>query len=436
MKKEGSMEQREKERMDEREQIYQNALLLMEGKLFAEAADQFARVPDYRDADRLRAECEAKKATARLDDIYEEADKAAANRNVRSQEKAIRIFERIRGHLDADERIEEARRTIEEILKQERLDREEAIRDAKERELQRKARIKRIIGLSIAAVLVIAAGIAGRSLYKKYAVPALRYRRGVQQMEAGEYDEAYYTFHGMNYRDSSDKVYEISMMWLDNAQAGDTVFFGAYPQGHITSEEKDPVEWLVLEKDGNQLTLITKYAVDALPYMKYNYNRDHIPVTWRTSLLREWLNDTFLETAFDPGEIRMLLRTRQKNGEGSYDTTDRVYLLSVQEAEAYFASDEERKCVPTQFALEFGAYRSSAEGTTLWWLRTPIYSSNDPILQEAGTYATYRIGCVGTSGQVVGVGHYLNCLYGVRPVIRVSTDGPEQLTFTKSGASD
>ena len=55
MKKEGSMEQREKERMDEREQIYQNALLLMEGKLFAEAADQFARVPDYRDADRLRA---------------------------------------------------------------------------------------------------------------------------------------------------------------------------------------------------------------------------------------------------------------------------------------------------------------------------------------------------------------------------------------------
>ena len=117
MKKEGSMEQREKERMDEREQIYQNALLLMEGKLFAEAADQFARVPDYRDADRLRAECEAKKATARLDDIYEEADKAAANRNVRSQEKAIRIFERIRGHRDADERIEEARRTIEETGK-------------------------------------------------------------------------------------------------------------------------------------------------------------------------------------------------------------------------------------------------------------------------------------------------------------------------------
>ena len=30
MKKEGSMEQREKERMDEREQIYQNALLLIE----------------------------------------------------------------------------------------------------------------------------------------------------------------------------------------------------------------------------------------------------------------------------------------------------------------------------------------------------------------------------------------------------------------------
>ena len=416
------------------ERIYQNALLLIEGRLYSEAADELARIPGYRDADERRLACEQKKATARLDDIYEEADKAAANMNVRSQEKAIQIFQKIPGYRDADERIEQAKRTIDEIIQKERADREAAIRAAKEQELKRKARIRRIVWISVTAVLLIAAGFVGRSLYNKYAVPELQYRRGVREMEEGAYDEAYNTLHGMNYRDSSDLVYQMSKERLENVQVGDTVFLGAYPQGHITSEEKDPIEWLVLEKDGSQLTLITKYVVDALPYMKYNYNRDHTPVTWRTSLLREWLNDTFLETAFDPGEIRMLQRTRQKNGEGSYDTTDRIYLLSVQEAEAYFASDEDRKCVPTQFALEFGAYRSSAEGTTLWWLRTPIYSSNDPILQESGTYATYRIGCVGTSGQIVSVGHYLNCLYGVRPVIQVDLEGAGELTFTKKGS--
>ena len=420
--------------VDNSERIYQNALLLMEGRLYAEAADELGRIPGYKDADKQRLFCEEKKATAHLDRIYEEAHKAAGNMNVRSQEKAIQIFQKIPGYRDADERIRQARRTIEEILRKEREDREAAIRAAKEAERRRKRRNRRIVWASVTAVLVIIACFVGRSLYNKYAVPELQYRRGVREMEAGAYDEAYDILHGMDYRDSSDLVYRMARERLENAQAGDTVFFGAYPQGHITSEEKGPVEWLVLEKDGNQLTLITKYAVDALPYMKYNYNRDHIPVTWRTSLLREWLNDTFLETAFDPGEIRMLLRTRQKNGEGSYDTTDRVYLLSVQEAEEYFASDEERKCVPTQFALEFGAYRSSAEGTTLWWLRTPIYSSIDPILQEAGTYATYRIGCVGTSGQVVGVGHYLNCLYGVRPVIRVDLNGAGELAFTKKSS--
>ena len=303
-------------------------------------------------------------------------------------------------------------------------------------EKERKKRIKRIILGAVGVVLAAAACFVGASLYKKYAVPALQYRRGVAQMEAGAYDDAYRTLHGMNYQDSSDLIFQIAKDRLNNAEIGSTVLFGAYPQGPITSEEKDPVEWIVLDRDGSKLMLITKYAVDALPYMKYSYNRDHTPVTWRTCLLREWLNGTFLETAFDPGEIRMLNRTRLKNSDGSFDTTDRVYLLSVQEAEQYFASDEARKCYATQFAIEFGAYRSSIEPTCLWWLRTPIYSETDLLLQEVGTYATYRIACVGTSGQIVAVGHNLDCLYGVRPVIQVDTEGAKEapLTFSKKSS--
>ena len=88
-------------------------------------------------------------------------------------------------------------------------------------------------------------------------------------MEEGAYEDAYRTLHQMSYRDSSDLIFDISKERLQNAEVGSTVLFGVYPQGHITSEEKDPIEWLVLDRDGSRLLLISKYALDALPYMKY-----------------------------------------------------------------------------------------------------------------------------------------------------------------------
>ncbi|MBQ6866932.1 MAG: hypothetical protein IJO15_08850 [Clostridia bacterium] len=426
------MERREQMTAEDQERIYQNAMLLIEGKLYGEAADEFARIPDYRDAALKKLECEEKKATARLDDIYEEGDRAAANRNVRSQEKAIRIFERIPGYRDADQRIEQAKRAIQEIIQKERLDREEAIRAAEEKEQQRKARVRRIVWIAVAAVLVAAACFAGVFLYNKYAVPELRYRRGVEQMEAGAYDEAYRTLHGMNYKDSSDYIFRIGKERIQGAQVGSTVFFGAYPQGRITSQEKDPIEWLVLDRDGSKVMLISKYVLDALPYMRFSFDREHTPVTWKTCLLRQWLNSSFVETAFDPGEVRMLERTKVKKADGSSDTVDRVYVLSVQEAEHYFATDEDRKCIATQFALDFGAYRSSVGHTCLWWLRTPVYSDGDSLQLADESYITYRVACVGTSGQIVSVGHgVLNRGYGVRPVVWVDTEATGELIFKK-----
>ena len=418
--------------IEDRERIYQNALLLIEGDLYGEAADELARIPGYRDADERRIECEEKKATKHLDDIYEEADKAAANGNVRSQEKAIQLFGTIPGYRDADARIEQAKDAIQAIQRKEQADREAAIRAAEQRALRRKKRIRRIVGLAIGLVLVAVACFVGVFLYKKYVVPELRYRQGVEQMEAGAYDEAYRTLHGMNYKDSSDLIFRIGKERLKGAEVGATILFGAYPQGHITSGEKDPIEWLVLDRDGSKVMLISKYVLDALPYMRFSFDREHTPVTWKTCLLRQWLNSSFVETAFDPGEVRMLERTKVKKADGSSDTVDRVYVLSVQEAEHYFATDEDRKCIATQFALDFGAYRSSVGHTCLWWLRTPVYSDGDSLQLADESYITYRVACVGTSGQIVSVGHgVLNRGYGVRPVVWVDTEATGELIFKK-----
>ena len=51
------------------------------------------------------------------------------------------------------------------------------------------------------------------------------------------------------------------------------------------------------------------------------------------------------------------------------DTEDKVFLLSAKEAEQYFKNNEDRKCNPTEFTVNNGAYKND-EGQCWWWLRS------------------------------------------------------------------
>ena len=58
------------------------------------------------------------------------------------------------------------------------------------------------------------------------------------------------------------------------------------------------------------------------------------------------------------------------------NTTDKVFLLSITEANNYFKSAEARKCAPTDYAISRGAnisdvYKTDGKVTCWWWLRTP-----------------------------------------------------------------
>ena len=55
-----------------------------------------------------------------------------------------------------------------------------------------------------------------------------------------------------------------------------------------------------------------------------------------------------------------------------------MFLLSIVEANKYFKSDDARKCAPTDYAIQQGAYTSDSykvEGRRAcwWWLRSPGY---------------------------------------------------------------
>ena len=68
-------------------------------------------------------------------------------------------------------------------------------------------------------------------------------------------------------------------------------------------------------------------------------------------------------------------------------TKDRVFLLSIPEAEKYFPTDESRRCLMTKFVKASGVWTNTGD-TCRWWLRTPSYNQN-------------RMACVGTAGQIL-----------------------------------
>ena len=430
------MDMREQMTPEACERIYQNALLLIEGKLYAEAAEEFARIPGYKDATERQEACLELEETERKDRIYAEADKAAGNENVKSQEKAIRIFKTIPGWRDADERAERASRRIEEILVKEREDRKEAIRVAKEETLVKQKRRKRLIRAAVIVAASAAVCLLGVFLFRKVVSPALKYHQAIKMIEAGETDEAYRILHELNFMDSSTQVYQLAKERLSGAEIGSVVTFGCYPQGRKTSSEKDGIEWIVLDRDGSKLLLISKDALDSIPYQGRNMSQ--VFGSWKTSLVREWLNNTFLQEAFDKGESRLLVRTTTEEDSDTYKSvfgstfsTDSVFLLSKSEAQRYFPSNEARKCLPTRRAIDDGAYLSSIGGTCYWWLRTTVEYA-DQSLEGQPMEAITRAAVVNTAGNVVEIGHYMsNIQYTVRPVIWVDTEAPEELNFTK-----
>lgn len=112
------------------------------------------------------------------------------------------------------------------------------------------------------------------------------------------------------------------------------------------------MEWLVLAKEGNKVLVISKYALDCQPY-----NTSFTSVTWETCSLRKWLNGTFINNAFSAEEQAMIPTvtvSADKNPDYSTDpgnaTQDKVFLLSITEANQYFTSDEARKCGTTEYA--------------------------------------------------------------------------------------
>ena len=162
---------------------------------------------------------------------------------------------------------------------------------------------------------------------------------------------------------------------------GGTVTFGDYPQDSSPDPGKREIEWIVLDVQGENVLLLSRYCLDAGPY-----NTDRADTTWEECTLRGWLNTGFYKTAFKEEEQSAILKVSIANGTnpqiceedviGGNDTDDRVFLLSYDEANRYFISNNARRCEATDYAISKGAATASGTKTANWWLRSPGKKQN------------------------------------------------------------
>ncbi len=354
------------------------------------AAEIFKTVLGFKDADSLVEKCLDNAEICRKDALYNSARSQMSQNTISCYESAIRMLESISGWKDADEQIRICQKKIENLkLESER--KAEAERLAAERKAEEhriavektKKKLKKI--LAIVAIVVVAL-IAFLILLKAVIIPKQRINK------------------------------------IKTANVGDTIVFGAYEQDNKTSNGKEDIKWRVLAKGNNRILVISDKALDCQPY-----NSSYRDITWENCTLRKWLNNDFVNAAFTAEErakIPMVTVSADKNPKYDTDpgnaTKDKVFLLSIveaekyfasDEAEKYFASDEARMCVPTDYAVARGAYVNSDNGTCWWWLRSPGYYQN---------YAADVL----LGGDVYEDGYGVNhgdC--AVRPAMWISIDG-------------
>jgi hypothetical protein len=215
---------------------------------------------------------------------------------------------------------------------------------------------------------------------------------------------------------------------LEQPGMDDLLEFGAYPQSSLTGN-KEPILWRILDRSEDQVLLLSDPILDCK-----RYHHDFVDTTWRDSDLRAWLNGEFFEQAFDSAERKMIERTTcSDNGEGTPDTVDQVFLLSVKEVRMFTDPNQtgkrRRAAIGTEFArapkddgCRLYVYDKSVEkdyvivdgekvGCSWWWTRTQPRAQNS---------ASSRAAFIGARGDVKSYGRVNLAGCGVRPAVRLS----------------
>lgn len=159
----------------------------------------------------------------------------------------------------------------------------------------------------------------------------------------------------MFYEESQNtSIYDFS-----SNSVGDTIEFGY------------GFSWKILAKESDKILVISENSIGFKQFDDDSWKDDK--VTWEECTLRQWISD-FYGDIFGDEENSMILTTKVINSKvnefgesGGNDTYDKFFLLSVDEAEKYFKTDEDR----IYFEENSNYYLTPEDLYCAWWLRDP-----------------------------------------------------------------
>ena len=205
---------------------------------------------------------------------------------------------------------------------------------------------------------------------------------------------------------------------------GEIIQFGGY-------------DWRTLDVEDGKALIISQYLFSPM-LINEEAGADY---TWETSSLREYLNNEFYTSTFTASERSQILDTTLINADNQWSgisggnyTTDKIFLLSIDEAVRCFASDKNVGFAlgPTiDYQADNNRRRASYSEPNpwhddvtgyegFWWLRSPGESADSSATVERGGYINLE-GRYSIRYTESGPGHgFLSNPGGVRPAMWIT----------------
>jgi co-chaperonin GroES (HSP10) len=189
-------------------------------------------------------------------------------------------------------------------------------------------------------------------------------------------------------------------------------------------------QWRILDIQGNRALIITEDIIEK----RVSYNDNDNNATWEICYLRKYLNGEFLNK-FDDSRIITVSNKNADNlwygTKGGNNTNDKIFLLSIEEADAYFGNsgdylNKRKKCwnkINNRYVYDsingyclsnnFDSYRIAKYKNEpwWWWLRSPGQGNNNAANVEI------KGNPYDSDGHISVSGCYNTGLGGIRPAL-------------------
>lgn len=229
------------------------------------------------------------------------------------------------------------------------------------------------------------------------------------------------TYGGSKYR--AVKINQYRPYRTGNTSSETYQYDNGYNKGNIYYFKYEPLSWRIL--DPSEGYVMCNQIIDSQAYQNFIYYNgseyynseacENYASDWVTSSLRQWLNNSFYNTAFTAEEKEQIGTSHLENKSiisiayNSADTYDKIFLISYYDVanSAYGfdsssdANDAARQLKGTDYAKCQGLYVSSSYDGPSWWrLRSPnnSYGATEVVL---GGWAYGYCGAGDTDGGVV-----------------------------------